>query len=190
MDQLQTKDLGMIVNHNVHDHLKDLSVDDVKEYCERNLIPASVAMMHVNGDFNFSQIIRTANFLGFRDVHYWGKKRWDRRGAVGTHHYTPIVHHTDEESLIEYCLDNHMTPVALENNHNFSSYEVNDPFWINNLDIMIIIGEESDGLSDELLRFCEQNGFIVTIPCRGSVRSLNVASAFGIAAAFYESSFR
>lgn len=176
------------MNHNVHDHLKELSVDDVKDYCERNLIQASVAMMHVNGDFNFSQIIRTANFFGFRDVHYWGKKRWDRRGAVGTHHYTPIIHHTDEESLIEYIIDNNMIPIALENNHNFSSIDIDDHWW-GDKNVMIIVGEESGGLSDEILSFCERQGFIVTIPCRGSVRSLNVASAFGIAAAFYERSY-
>jgi tRNA G18 (ribose-2'-O)-methylase SpoU len=52
-------------------------------------------------------------------------------------------------------------------------------------EIMIIVGEESCGLSTRILDYCHDNGYIVQIPAMGSVRSLNVATAFGIAAGLY-----
>jgi len=79
---------------NVLDHLKSKTVDDIKSYCKSNCIDAGVAMMHVNGDFNLSTLVRNANFFGFKEALYvGGSKQWDRRGTVGTHHYTDLKHH-------------------------------------------------------------------------------------------------
>ena len=85
---------------NVIDSLKDLSIPDIANYCHSHSIPASVAMINIGGDFNLSTMVRNANFFGFRSVHYVGKKKWDKRGSVGTHHYTPMYHHKDEESFL------------------------------------------------------------------------------------------
>jgi len=52
---------------NVLDHLKSKTVDDIKSYCKSNCIDAGVAMMHVNGDFNLSTLVRNANFFGFKE---------------------------------------------------------------------------------------------------------------------------
>lgn len=170
---------------NVLDHLKELSKENIQTYCQTNSIPASVAMMHVNGDFNFSQIVRTANFFGFQEVHYWGRRRWDRRGAVGTQNYTPIHHHQTEEELFDLIERFGWHPIAVENNvpNVVSIYEwewetMTDP----NMKPMFIFGEESNGLPATVLNACKT---IIEIPGEGSVRSLNVASTFAILASLY-----
>ena len=101
---------------NVLDNLKDLAIPEIAKYCHSKSIPASVAMINIGGDFNLSTMIRNANFFGFRSVHYVGKKKWDKRGSVGTHHYTPIYHHKTEEDFIQSHSSSGRTLIAVENN--------------------------------------------------------------------------
>jgi tRNA G18 (ribose-2'-O)-methylase SpoU len=78
---------------NVLDHLKSSTVDEIKNYCKTPVLTLVPAMMHVNGDFNLSTLVRNANFFGFKEAFYvGGSKQWDRRGTVGTHHYTDLKH--------------------------------------------------------------------------------------------------
>lgn len=172
---------------NVIDSLKQYTIPDIANYCHSRSIPASVAMINIGGDFNLSTMIRNANFFGFRSVHYVGKKKWDKRGSVGTHHYTPIYHHKDEESFMEQC--KHRTTVAIENNiPQFANKTTNlfDYDFNSCVEPIFIFGEESRGLSDTILDF---SNIILTIPNYGSVRSLNVGTTSGIVMSFYRKHF-
>ena len=86
---------------NVIDQLKNSSVEDIRNYCHNHTTDASVGMINIGGDFNFSTMVRNANFFGFKNVyHIAPRKKWDKRGSVGTHHYTSIVHYDNEPSFI------------------------------------------------------------------------------------------
>lgn len=168
---------------NVLDSLKELSVPDIADYCSKNSIPASVAMINVSGDFNLSTMIRNANFFGFRSVHYVGKKKWDKRGSVGTHHYTPMYHHKDEASFLMQCSGR--TLIAIENNVPEYEDKTIDLFhyrFLNTLEPIFIFGEENKGLSNMIL---DRANVILTIPNYGSVRSLNVGTTSGIVMGIY-----
>ena len=168
---------------NVLDSLKDLAIPEIADYCHSKSIPASVAMINIGGDFNLSTMVRNANFFGFRSVHYVGKKKWDKRGSVGTHHYTPMYHHKDEPSFISQLSGR--TVIAIENNipnyshktHNLFHYEFN-----NVVEPIFLFGEENRGLSDFIL---DKSNIILTIPNYGSVRSLNVGTTSGIVMGIY-----
>lgn len=168
---------------NVLDDLKNYSIPEIANYCSKNSIPASVAMINIGGDFNLSTMIRNANFFGFRSVHYVGKKKWDKRGSVGTHHYTPMYHHKDEESFLMQCYGR--TLIAIENNIpeytdktvNLFNYNFED-----SIDPIFVFGEESKGLSNIIL---DRSNIILTIPNYGSVRSLNVGTTSGIVMGIY-----
>lgn len=168
---------------NVIDSLKHLSVPDIKDYCVTNSIPASVGMINIGGDFNLSTMIRNANFFGFSSVHYVGKKKWDKRGSVGTHHYTPVYHHKDEQSFISQC--SARTIIAVENNiPEYADKTINlfDYKFHNISDPIFLFGEENKGLSHTIL---DRADIILSIPAYGSVRSLNVGTASGIIMAEY-----
>jgi tRNA G18 (ribose-2'-O)-methylase SpoU len=104
---------------------------------------------------------------------YLGKKDWDRRGSVGTHHYTSVNRLKTREDLLR--LKDTYTLVALENSVpgavKMDSFE-----WPENP--LIIIGEEGIGITPETLEICDH---FVFIPQYGSVRSLNAAVAGSIA---------
>jgi len=168
---------------NVIDSLKNYTIPDIKNYCHSKSIPASVAMINIGGDFNLSTMVRNANFFGFRSVHYVGKKKWDKRGSVGTHHYTPIYHHKDEESFLLQLSGR--TIIAIENNIpeyedktiNLFSFD-----FIDSYQPIFVFGEENKGLSNTIL---DRANIILTIPNYGSVRSLNVGTTSGIVMGIY-----
>ncbi len=171
---------------NVIDNLKNLSIPDIANYCHSKSIMASVSMININGDFNLSTMIRNANFFGFRSVHYVGKKKWDKRGSVGTHHYTPIYHHKDEESFLLQCSGRNI--IAIENNipdYADKTVDLFDHQFDPNIHMsqpIFIFGEESKGLSNLVL---DRANIILTIPNYGSVRSLNVGTTSGIVMGVY-----
>ncbi len=180
---------------NVLDHLKTSTVDEIKDYCKNTCIDAGVAMMHVNGDFNLSTLVRNANFFGFKEAFYvGGSKQWDRRGTVGTHHYTDLKHIKTEEDFIDYIKDNEYTLIAVENNipkYSDKTVSIFNQWAFTGVDKpidkpMFVFGEEKSGLSDYMLDNAET---VITIPAFGSVRSLNVGTTSGIVMSFYRNMY-
>jgi tRNA (guanosine-2'-O-)-methyltransferase len=172
---------------NVLDHLKQKTSDEVKVYCKNTCIDAGVAMMHVSGDFNLSTLVRNANFFGFKEAMYvGGSKQWDRRGTVGTHHYTDLNHIKTEVDFVNYVKDSGYTLIAVENNipkYSDKTISIFNQWVFTGVDKpMFVFGEEKSGLSDYILDNAET---IVTIREYGSVRSLNVGTTSGIVMAFY-----
>lgn len=168
---------------NVIDELKHLSVEQIRNSCQKNSILASVGMINIEGDFNLSTMVRNANFFGFKSVHYVGKKKWDKRGSVGTHHYTPMYHHKDESSFISQC--DTRTIIAVENNipqYNYKTVNLFDYQFDNINEPIFLFGEENRGLSDLIL---DRANIIITITNYGSVRSLNVGTTSGIVMCYY-----
>lgn len=165
---------------NVIDSLKNNTVENIKDYCVKNTINASVAMINVGGDFNFGTMVRNANFFGFKNVyHVADKRKWDRRGSVGTYHYTPVNHYYDENELLYTLHSQGCSIIAVENNipefehKTMELFDYGDP--IDN--VVFIFGEEGCGLSHSLLKEADS---IITMTGYGSVRSLNVGTASGI----------
>jgi len=165
---------------NVHNHYKNLAVDEIAADYLAKAAPAAVAMSHVSSDFNFASVVRNANFFGFREVFYiGGGKKWDRRGAVGTHHYIPIHYCATFEEFFARISLNYI-PIALENNVAVPMENLFTFNWPKNP--CLIVGEEMLGLDICVLKQCQT---VVTIPAFGTVRSINVSTAAGLAMGMY-----
>lgn len=163
----------MSMTMNVQSKYAEWSVDLIKEDVQRNTLPYACLMSHVEGDFNMSTAVRNANAFGCKELFYFGGKRWDKRGSVGTHHYSLVTHLKDMDAI--KALKSQYRFVAIECNIerncvSLFNYKVQP-------NTLFIFGEESKGLSDEMLDLCDDYVFI---PMVGSVRSLNVGTASGI----------
>lgn len=146
--------------------------DLIREDVQKNTFPYTVCMVNLNYDFNFSTVIRNANAFGAEHVYYVsGTKKFDRRGTVGTHHYTNVTHLSDIHGIM--ALGNNFNRVAVELVP--ESIPMGDFNWPRNP--LMIFGSEGEGLSQEVLDLCPQK---VYIPMYGSVRSLNTACASAI----------
>lgn len=160
---------------NVSDHLKDVPNDQIKNYMKEKAPPCAVLMTQVEGDFNFGNVVRTANSFGIVDFFYYGKKRFDSRAACGAHHYINLHHYTDIHELAKLKED--YAFVALENNID-SVIPIHKFSWPTDKKTMIVIGEESKGIVNSILQLCD---YRIEIPSCGSIRSLNAGSAAAIA---------
>lgn len=118
--------------------------------------------------------MRTGNAFNVSGVHIVGRKRWNRRGALVTDRYLNVHHHADVESLKQWARENHYVLVAVDN------MEGSTPIATTPLpeNALLIFGQESNGLSAELLAAAD---CAVYIPQFGSTRSMNVAAAAAIA---------
>lgn len=157
---------------NIHDYLKELSTPDVKVELDKTRSGLVVAFYNVLGDFNLSSGIRNANWYNIEKVWIIGRKKWDRRGAVGAHNYIDVDHNIEISSVITMYRNRGYRIVAAEITDNSTPLE--NYVW--ERDTFLIFGEEGAGLSTEILDECDD---VVHISARGSVRSLNVATCSG-----------
>ena len=160
---------------NVIDEFKSLSEEEIAKQLKLRSNNFAVLMTNVIGDFNIGTVIRSANFHGANEFYYYGRKRFDRRSCVGVHNYTPVNFLSTIEEV--GSLAEKYTFIALENNvkDTISMYDFD---WRTPKPPLIIVGEESVGIQDEVIKMCNHK---IEIPNYGSVRSINVGSAASIA---------
>jgi len=172
---------------NVADRFKNASVEEIRETLRETAFDYAVLMEHWKGDFNISTMVRNANAFNAKEVFYIGKKRWDRRGAVGTHHYTPLNHISTLEDVL--ALKEKYTFVAFDNNVEKYDIAKLDDFEWDRLEKppLMIFGEEGEGVTSTLM---EWSDYVVEIPQYGSVRSLNVGTSSGIVMYDYTNKIR
>ena len=159
---------------NVLDKYKELETEEIKNELKKSAHPFSALMEHWQGDFNISTLIRNANSFNAKSVYYIGKKRYDRRGTVGAHHYIDLHFLGDKEELLS--LKEKYTFVVFENNTSKPTVKLNELSWPS--EPLLIFGEEGIGVSDVMMELAD---IVVEIPQFGSVRSLNCGTASGIA---------
>ena len=156
---------------NVIDFFSYWKTSDILLHLDTKRHPFGVLCCNIGGDFNISTAIRNNNAFLAKEVFIYGNRRWDRRGAVGTYHYSHIKHiQTEEEldSISDY------TWVGIDNIP--GAVPMDEYSWPENP--LMCFGEEQHGLAPEIIKRCKD---IVYIRQYGSVRSLNVGTASGIA---------
>tara|TARA_R100001082_G_scaffold107406_1_gene81270 strand:+ start:917 stop:1558 length:642 start_codon:yes stop_codon:yes gene_type:complete len=173
---IDDKDKWSLWKRNVIDKYKNWTTKSIKKDLQERSAPIAICMEHWQGDFNISTLIRNANAFNIRKVFYLGKKRFDRRGTVGTHHYVDLVHvDGDIHKLVD--LKNQYTFIAIDNNIS-NTHKLSKFSW-NELEKppLVFFGEEGVGLTKETLNLCD---YRIEIEQYGSVRSLNVGTSSGL----------
>ena len=162
-------------NRNVIDHYKYWKTEAIKADLERKRCQRvnnfSVLCCNWQNDFNIGGVIRNANAFLASQIFIYGRKRYDKRGAVGTHHYENfsfVKEITDLNEILEKY-----TVVAIDNVEGAQSIDSFE--WPDNP--LMVFGQESIGVEPELLESADS---IIYIPQYGSVRSLNVACASAV----------
>ena len=164
---------------NVRKELRHLSDNAVREKVAQNRLPFAFLMVNLTIDYNLGAVVRLANAMG-GEVYYYGSKRYDKRGAVGTYHYTPVNYLATIEDVKN--LKKTFQFVALEQTK--TSTPISKFQWSKEKNTLILLGEEACGL-DAYQEIMSLVDYCVEIPMRGSVPSLNVATSAAIAAYDY-----
>ena len=160
---------------NIADEFSNMTTEQIKSALEVGRSGMINVCMNLTSDFNKSSVIRSSNaFLG-KEVILVGKRKFDRRGTVGAQHYETLKHSVEIEPVIEYLRENGYKIFAVDNIADYNPKAVYDVEMPEKT--AFIYGEESNGLSREIIDMCDE---MVYIPQYGSVRSINVAQAASI----------
>lgn len=124
---------------------------------------------------NIGTIIRTADAMGVKAIiclngtaDIYSPKVV--RSAMGSLFNFPIITKISEQDLLSFCQNHNLTlyATALDNSAK-ASWDISYP-----QDCAIILGNEANGVSDNLLDKCNAK---IYIPMKGDAESLNVANA-------------
>lgn len=158
---------------NVIDKYKGLSVAEIKDDLDRSRHDFHVAIENFQHDFNIGTIARNANAFNAAGIHIIGRRHWNRRGAMKTEAYMNIFHHETVMEFIDWSKQNNLKLIAIDNQKGSKK--------LNEIELekgsILVFGNESDGLSKEMVEACKE---MVAIEQFGSTRSVNVGVASGI----------
>ena len=178
---------------NLIDEYKGLSNEEVFERLSQKRNTLEVAIENVSHDFNAGTIVRNANNFNAAKVHIVGRRKYNRRGAMCTDKYLEIVYWESVTDFLRDQKERGREIVAIENNigeirdgdGNVVLDKTGVPLAEKPLEkkkfipeTTLVFGGESDGLTEEILRGCDD---IREITSYGSTRSVNVGVASGIA---------
>ena len=168
---------------NLIDHFKYWEHDAIRAALDTRRGPFVVVLENFAHDFNISTAIRNANAFLAREVWITGRRRYDRRGAQGTHRYEHVHHAPTTAEVLDPLRERGMRIVAVDNIPGATSLIGHT--W--QADTVMVFGQEQIGVSPEAL---ERADDVVYIPQYGSTRSINVGTASGIAMFSYCASVR
>ena len=188
--QLGNNDISAsISNLNVHDHLKGLSIEALRELCDGDRQDFGIAVLNITGELNVGTIVRNAHLTGAKKVGILGRRKYDKRGTVGSEQYFDVERVdalnddglTIDTSLFWNWMDkNNFWPIFCEHGGTPLS-QVDWGIWITEKEPRLpclVFGNENRGIQDDILN--DLRGEIVSIEQKGVIRSFNVASASAI----------
>ena len=168
-------------NRNIIDHYKYWTHEAIMTDLDTRRNNFSVLCCNLLNDFNIATVVRNSNAFLAKEVLVYGNKRYDRRGTVGTHIYTNFKHVKEIDDLKSeisnlYKKHKSLSIVGIDNVHN--AFSVNDYAWSKDDHTLMVFGQEQVGIPEEVLEICHDKIYIKQY---GSVRSLNVGTASGVA---------
>lgn len=159
---------------NLVDEFKGLSVEEIRSRLAARRRSFASLILNIDYDLNISTIVRNHNAFCGQEIFYLGRRRFNRRGCVGTYLYEDLVHFPDLETTCRE-IPSKYTWVGVDNQP--GAVSLPDFQWPESP--LLVFGHERAGLDflPDLAYHCKH---IVMIPQVGSVRSLNVGVAAGI----------
>lgn len=129
---------------------------------------------------NVGAVFRTSDGAGVEKLYLTGytacpPRKEISKTALDADQFVAWEYHSDPLELLKKIKEEGVRIIALEKNdtsHALHSYVLNEP-------ACLILGNEIEGVKDELLALCDD---VLHIPMHGQKISLNVSVAFGIAA--------
>ena len=179
---------------NVHDHLKNKSVEELRAISDGDRMPWHTLCLNVTGDLNVGTMVRTSHCLGAKSVIVFGRQRIDNRSLVGAANYIKyekILGIDDKlvlnaDLFIKVMTERNLTPIFVEmGGTSLSEFDWCETVYsiINNgKEPCLIMGNEGDGIPEDILntKSLFYKSMVVSIPMRGVIRSMNVAVAHSI----------
>jgi tRNA G18 (ribose-2'-O)-methylase SpoU len=171
---------------NIIDHYHYWKDEAIRADLDTKRFNYSVVCCNIGNDFNIATVIRNANAFLAKEVVIYGNKKYDRRGTVGTHHYTNFRHVRDIDSLSDFfnvCAAGDGKPTERKQIRILGIDNIPEATDVNayefdpDIHYIMVFGQEQIGVPEDVLDMCDD---VLYIPQHGSVRSINVGCASAI----------
>ncbi|RPF27215.1 TrmH family RNA methyltransferase [Georgenia muralis] len=159
---------------NVVDRYRYWSVKAIVADVDARRHPLHVAIENFAHDMNIGSVVRTANAFAVAEVHVVGRRRWNRRGAMVTDRYLHLRHHPSVAELLAWAAAAGLPVIGIDNGPGSVPIE-HRPLP---RACVLLLGQESAGLSEEALDGCAE---VLHITQYGSTRSINAGAAAAVA---------
>lgn len=141
-------------------------------------LPISFLLENIRSAHNVGSIFRTADGMGASKIFLSGytckpPQKDLSKTALGAELAVSWEHNDSPIKLANKIKEQNIQLILLE--HTQKSQPLYNLDW--NFPLCIVLGNEVDGVSEELIELCDRH---VEIPMRGIKQSLNVATAAGI----------
>lgn len=159
---------------NVADKYRYWSMDAIIADLDERRHDFHIAIENWQHDMNIGTVVRTANAFLAKEVHIIGRRRWNRRGAMVTDRYQHVRHHPTVEDFVTWAKGEGLAIIGIDifpDSQKLETYELPR-------NCVLVFGQEGPGLSEEVHESAEAT---LSIEQFGSTRSINAASAAGIA---------
>ena len=159
----------------------ELNRPTVEEYKEQKKFTVSVLLDNVRSMLNVGSVFRTADALNVEKLYLGGitakpPHREITKTAIGAENSVDWEHTSDALNLVQTLKEDGWKIMALEQTDNSTDILNGGIDYSGKL--LIIMGNEVSGVSDELLAECDA---ILEIPQFGTRHSFNVSVSTGIA---------
>ncbi|MBS1571657.1 MAG: RNA methyltransferase [Bacteroidetes bacterium] len=160
--------------------LEELERIDISTFKKTDKIPLIILLDNVRSMHNVGAIFRTADAFLVEKIILCGitpqpPHREIHKAALGATESVDWQYVENTTSIIQELKKEGYQIIAIEQTNN--SVEINNFDVNHSLKYVVILGNEVDGVSDEVLPFCD---FFIEIPQLGTKHSLNVSVCGGI----------
>lgn len=176
------------VNWNIRDEYKGKTFEQLLQICNNDALPFGVCAISVTGELNIGMMLRSAALLGANQFLIFGRRKFDRRSAVGSQNYIDLQRYDamDQQCQIDgkFIVDKirllGYSPVVVEGPNDYQT-----PVDVRQMDWRayvkhhpcFIFGSESNGIPGSVLENCDM---ITCVEQLGVLRSFNVSAAAAI----------
>lgn len=170
-------DLELLANgdrRNVADKYRYWNMDSIIADLDERRHDFHIAIENWQHDMNIGTVVRSANAFLAKEVHIIGRRRWNRRGAMVTDRYQHVRHHPTVDDFVTWAESEGLTILGIDifpDSVPLETYDIPK-------NCVLVFGQEGPGLSPEVHEAAKDT---LSIEQFGSTRSINAASAAGIA---------
>ena len=164
--------------YNVHTQFQDMTKEKTKSISNKLCLPFALCLLNFTGDSNIGMSVRTAAVMGASDVYIIGKKKYDKRSAVGSYNYIKIHRHGWIAEPVRFFEAEGYVPIIIEQGGQPLEDFDFTPYFKPESKPVLIMGSEGEGVDKEWLAKLKKAGAnTITISQCGIIRSLNVSVA-------------
>jgi len=196
-----------IIFRNIKPEFDYLTTDQIQEYSSHNSYPFVILAFNIQSNLNIGSMLRTAHLCGCRKFVIFGRRKYDKRSAVGVYNYIEVEriqglknpkedlttelsnldYVFDSDIFVNFIIDNNYIPIFIEqSNGSILAVPKNISFILDSIlpgkIPIFIFGNEGTGIPSNILETRPKFdvSYILELCQCGALQSYNVSSTCAI----------